>query len=132
MDQQSAGGTALAEVLFGESNPAGRLPHTVYASEVQVPSTGEYDISKGFTYMYVKDEPLYAFGNGLSYTNFGYAKLEAPNTPVTAGDTATVTFEITNTGFRAGDVVLQLYVHKPNSVVSRPRAQLQAFQRLSL
>ena len=126
------GGTALAEVIFGETNPAGRLPHTVYASEDQVPSTDEYDISKGFTYMYVKGDPLYPFGHGLSYTNFGYAKLIAPDTPVKAGGTATVTVEITNTGSHAGDEVVQLYVHKPSSIVSRPRQQLQAFQRLSL
>lgn len=126
------GGIALAEILFGEVNPAGRLPHTVYASEEQVPSVDEYDISKGFTYMYVNGDPLYAFGHGLSYTTFGYAKLDAPESAVQPGAVATVTVEVTNTGSRAGDEVVQLYAHKPDSVVSRPRQQLQAFQRISL
>jgi hypothetical protein len=77
------GGRALADVLFGEVNPAGRLPHTVYASEAQVPPQDEYDISTGYTYMYVKGEPLYPFGHGLSYTAFEYADLRTSGPPLT-------------------------------------------------
>ncbi len=126
------GGTAIAEVLFGEVNPAGRLPHTVYASEEQVPSIDEYDIGKGFTYMYLKDEALFPFGHGLSYTSFDYADLDAPNEEVSAGSVARVMVELTNSGSRPGDEVVQLYVHKPDSAVSRPQRQLQAFRRVPL
>ena len=70
------GGHAIADVLFGNVNPAGRLPHTVYASEAQVPPVSEYDVTKGFTYMYVNGEPLFPFGHGLSYTTFKYGGLE--------------------------------------------------------
>jgi beta-glucosidase len=120
------GGHALADVLFGAVNPAGRLPHTVYGSEAQVPPQDEYDISQGFTYMYVKGEPLYAFGHGLSYTQFEYADLQASGTPLT------VTATIKNAGARAGDEVAQLYLVPPKSDAARPRLMLRGFQRVSL
>ncbi len=120
------GGHALADVLFGDVNPAGRLPHTVYASESQVPPVSEYDISKGFTYMYMKGEPLYAFGHGLSYTTFEYADLKVSGVPLTG--TAT----IRNTGTRAGEEVAQLYLVPPKSNTARPRLMLRGFQRVSL
>lgn len=126
------GGIAIAEVLFGDSNPAGRLPHTVYASSEQVPSIDEYDISKGFTYMYLKDEPLYAFGHGLSYTSFSYGDLAPAAESVAPGDSLTVRIEVTNSGARAGDEVVQLYAHKPESTVTRPAKQLCGFRRISL
>ena len=69
------GGTAIADVLFGDYNPSGRMPYTVYASERALPPMTEYDISKGFTYMYLNDKPVFAFGRGLSYTNFDYSNL---------------------------------------------------------
>jgi beta-glucosidase-like glycosyl hydrolase len=120
------GGHALADVLFGDVNPAGRLPHTVYASEAQVPPQDEYDIRQGFTYMYVKGEPLYTFGHGLSYTQFAYADLQASGAPLT------VTATIKNTGTRAGDEVAQLYLVPPPSDAARPRLLLRGFHRVRL
>ena len=120
------GGHALADVLFGDVNPAGRLPHTVYASESQVPPVNEYDISKGFTYMYVNGDPLFTFGHGLSYTTVEYADLKVSGTPLT------VTATIRNTGTRAGDEVAQLYLVPPKSDAARPRLMLRGFQRVNL
>jgi beta-glucosidase len=120
------GGHALADVLFGDANPAGRLPHTVYASESQVPPVSEYDISNGFTYMYVKGAPLFPFGHGLSYTTFEYSGLAVSGAPLT------VTATVKNTGPRAGDEVAQLYLVPPQSDAARPRLMLRGFQRVSL
>ena len=125
-------GHALADVLFGNVNPAGRLPHTVYASEAQVPPSTEYDVSKGFTYMYVKGSPLYAFGHGLSYTTFAYSDLKLSKSKIKTDGTVTVSVDITNTGRRAGDEVAQLYVHDVASSVVRPVKELRGFQRLTL
>lgn len=125
-------GHALADVLFGTVNPAGRLPHTVYASEAQVPPLDEYDISHGFTYMYAKGAPLYAFGHGLSYTTFAYSGLSLSPSKIQADGTVTVSVEIANTGHRAGDEVVQLYVRDVASSVVRPVKELRGFQRISL
>jgi len=126
------GGHAIADVLFGDVNPAGRLPHTVYASEQQVPPQDEYDVTKGFTYMYLNGAPLYAFGHGLSYTTFGYSNLRVSAETVPADGTLTVDVDIQNTGKRAGDEVAQLYVHEVKPVVKRPVKELRGFQRVTL
>ncbi|KAB2639563.1 MAG: family 3 glycosyl hydrolase [Verrucomicrobia bacterium] len=126
------GGHAIADVLFGEINPAGRLPHTVYASEAQVPALDDYDISKGFTYMYLKGAPLFAFGHGLSYTTFKYSNLRVSPTPMPADGNLTVSVEVENTGARAGDEVVQLYIRKSQSSMSRPSKELRGFQRTGL
>jgi beta-glucosidase len=126
------GGHAIAGVLFGEVNPAGRLPHTVYASEAQVPPRDEYDITRGFTYMYVKGEPLFAFGHGLSYTTFNYDGLKFSADQLKADGNVTVTVNVTNTGKRAGDEVVQLYTHAIKSSVARPAKELRGFQRIHL
>ena len=126
------GGHALADVLFGAVNPAGRLPHTVYASEAQVPPVSEYDITKGFTYMYVKGAPLFAFGYGLSYTTFKYSNLKLSADKIKAAGQVMVNVDIKNTGQRAGDEVAQLYVHQEKSSVKRPAKELRGFQRISL
>ena len=120
------GGLALADVSFGDVNPAGRLPHTVYASESQVPPQDEYDISKGYTYMYVKGEPLYAFGHGLSYTTFAYSDIKIEGKPLT------INVIVKNTGTRAGDEVAQLYLVPPLSDQPRPKLLLRGFQRVNL
>ena len=126
------GGHAIADVIFGEVNPAGRLPHTVYASEKQVPPMDEYDVTKGFTYLYLNGEPLYPFGHGLSYTNFKYSGLKLSTEEVKANGNVNVSVEVTNTGKLAGDEVVQLYVHQVKSSVKRPVKELRGFQRISL
>lgn len=119
-------GHALADILLGYVNPAGRLPHTVYASEEQVPPRTEYDISKGFTYMYLKGEPLYSFGHGLSYTTFEYSDIHAFGNPLK------VEVTVRNTGSVAGDEVPQLYLVPPKSKEIRPKQLLRSFQRVTL
>jgi beta-glucosidase len=126
------GGRAVAEVLFGVVNPAGRLPHTVYASAAQVPPLSEYDVTKGFTYMYVNGKPLFPFGHGLSYTSFKYKPLKLSAAKIHAADAVSVSVEITNEGKRAGDEVAQLYVHQVKSSVKRPAKELRGFQRIRL
>ena len=126
------GGHAIADVLFGDVNPAGRLPHTVYASEAQVPPLDEYDITKGFTYMYLKGEPLFPFGHGLSYTTFKYGGLKLSANQIKADGAVNVSVDVTNTGKRAGDEVAQLYVHQEKSAVKVPVKELRGFQRISL
>ena len=121
-----AQGQAVAEALLGKINPAGRLPYTVYASEAQVPPQDEYDISKGFTYMYVKGESLFPFGYGLSYTTFEYSDLKVSGTPLT------VNVSVKNTGSRPGDEVVQLYLKPPQSDEPRPRRMLRGFRRVKL
>ncbi len=126
------GGTALADVLFGDYNPAGRLPYTMYASDAQVPSIEEYDISKGFTYMYLKEKPLYAFGHGLSYTTFRYSGLKVSSSVATADDTIDLSLNVRNTGSRAGEEVVQLYVKDKQAKVVRPVKELRGFTRIAL
>jgi beta-glucosidase len=126
------GGHAIADVLFGNVNPAGRLPHTVYASAAQVPPVSEYDITKGFTYMYLNGEPLFPFGHGLSYTTFKFGNLKLSSDKIKADGKVNVSLEISNTGKLAGDEVVQLYVHQVKSSVKRPAKELRGFQRVSL
>jgi beta-glucosidase len=126
------GGNALADVLFGDANPAGRLPYTVYADEQQVPPRDDYDISDGFTYQYLRGAPLYAFGHGLSYTTFGYGELTIAPGKMPADGAATVTLDIENTGGREGDEVVQLYVHQRAPRVKRARLELRGFTRVHL
>lgn len=126
------GGNAVADVLFGKVNPAGRLPHTIYASEEQVPPLDEYDVTKGFTYMYLNGAPLYPFGHGLSYTTFSYSNLRLSQPSVAADGQVVVSVDVTNTGKRAGDEVVQLYIHETQPKVKRPARQLRGFQRIPL
>jgi beta-glucosidase len=125
-------GTALAKVLFGEYNPGGRLVTTWPTSVEQLPAMMDYDIRHGRTYMYFKGEPLYPFGYGLSYTSFRYADLKASSVELTKDGTVTVSVDVTNTGGRAGDEVVQLYVKHLKSRVERPNEELKGFQRVSL
>ena len=126
------GGNAIADVLFGDYNPAGRLPHTVYASEAQVPPIDEYDITRGFTYMYLKGAPLFPFGHGLSYTTFAYSNLKVSPATLSTTGTLTVSIDVKNTGNRPGDEVAQLYIHEVKPTVIRPAEELRGFQRITL
>lgn len=118
-------GNALADLLYGDANPSGRLTQTWYRSESDLPSILDYDIIKSDrTYQYFKGSPLYPFGHGLSYTSFRYGGLHK-----TADGYAV---KVTNTGARTGDEVVQLYAHQRVSRDKQPLKQLEAFQRVTL
>jgi beta-glucosidase len=121
-------GRALATVLFGDYNPAGRLVQTWPKSLEQLPPMMDYDIRRGRTYMYIRDTPLYPFGYGLSYTTFAYRDLTINKSPRMID----VTVKVKNTGQRAGDEVVQLYVKHINSAVTRPLKELADFKRVHL
>jgi len=125
-------GTALADVLFGDYNPAGRLNQTWPKSLDQLPPMMDYDIRHGHTYMYFKGEPLYPFGYGLSYTTFQYSNLRLSAPALSAHGTVTVSAEVKNIGTRTGDEVVQLYVQVEGSKVERPLKELRGFQRITL
>ena len=124
------GGTAIADVLFGDYNPGGRLPYTVYQSVQDIPPMKEYDITKGFTYMYFDGDTDYVFGHGLSYTTFEYTDLKVSGSVPTAA--LEVRVDVRNTGRRPGDEVVQLYTHDVQASVKRPKKQLSGFQRIHL
>jgi beta-glucosidase len=125
-------GNALADVLFGDYNPAGRLVATWVKSLDDLPPMMDYDIRKGRTYMYFKGQPLYPFGFGLSYTTFEYSNLRLSADSLTASGEVVASVDIKNTGTRAGDEVVQLYVKHPNSAVERPIKELRGFERVTL
>lgn len=125
-------GTALADVLFGDYNPGGRLVQTWPRSMEQLPPMMDYNIRNGRTYMYFKGEPLYHFGYGLSYTSFAYSNCKLNNKTMKANGEIVLSADITNTGKIAGDEVVQLYIQHLHSVVDRPHKELKAFKRLTL
>ena len=127
-----AAGIAIARTLFGENNPGGHLPYTVYASLNGVPPQNEYDVSKGYTYLYFKGLPLYAFGHGLSYTRFEYTGLKLANSSLPASGTLQVSFDLKNVGDVAGSDTPQLYTHQQKSAVVQPIESLRAFERVQL
>lgn len=124
------GGTALADVLFGDYNPAGRLPLTFYASSDDLPDYEDYSM-KGRTYRYFKGQPLYPFGHGLSYTTFKYGKAKPGSSRVKAGETLSLTIPLSNTGTRDGDEVVQVYVRCLEDKEG-PEKSLRGFKRVSL
>jgi beta-glucosidase len=123
-----SGGTAIADVLFGDYNPAGRLPFTFYKSVDDLPPMDDYEVSNGRTYMYFQGEELYPFGYGLSYTKFDYSgfKLKKNN------DKIMISATIKNTGDYDGDEVVQLYYKLPKTVPKRPIKKLIGFNRTSI
>jgi beta-glucosidase len=119
-------------VLFGDYTPGGHLVTTWPKSLEQLPAMMDYNIRDGRTYMYFKGEPLYPFGFGLSYTTFKLSNLKTSSPQLAKDGTVKVSVDVTNTGSRAGDEVVQLYVKYPGSKVERPRQQLAGFQRVTV
>ncbi len=126
-----AGGTAIAETLFGDYDPGGRLPVTFYHSVHDLPPFDSYGMA-GRTYRFYHGTPLYPFGYGLSYTTFAYSNLRTSTNSLGPGDTVTVSVDVRNTGDRTGDEVVQLYVRYPRSAVARPIEDLRGFDRVTL
>src|ERR1022692_2263202 len=126
-------GHAVADVLLGEQDPAGRLPQTWYASLADLPGLLEYDIIKARrTYLYFEGTPLFPFGHGLSYATFGYAHLRLDATEARDGDTVMAALDVTNTGTRTGTEAVQLYTRALAPRCPRPRRQLAGFARVTL
>jgi len=125
------GGTALAEVLFGVYNPAGRLPVTFYRSEEQLPPFEDYAMA-GHTYRFFEGEPLYPFGHGLSYTRFVYNGLTLTPREIQGGESVEARVIVRNLGDRAGDEVIQVYLKDVRSSFPVPVRTLVAFRRIRL
>jgi len=126
-----AGGDALADVLFGDYNPAGCLPVTFYKSVEDLPPFEDYGMESR-TYRYFQGEPLFPFGYGLSYTRLQYDNLRIDRSKVPIGDQVTIHVDVTNTGERAGEKVVQLYRTYRDVTVRRPIKELKAFKRIAL
>lgn len=124
------GGTAIAETLAGDNNPAGRLPLTFYASLNQLPPFEDYSMQHR-TYRYFSGKPLYEFGYGLSYTSYSYSSLIAPTSAVEAGAPVVIEGDVKNTGSQAGDEVAELYLTQPSGF-DTPHRELAGFQRVHL
>jgi len=125
-------GNALADALFGDYNPGGRLVTTWPMSLDQLPPMMDYDIRHGRTYMYFRGKPLYPFGYGLSYTSFEYSNLKTSSEELSSDGEITVSADVRNSGSRAGDEVVQLYVAHVGSKVDRPIEELKGFRRVRL
>lgn len=125
------GGNAVADVLFGDANPAGRLPVTFYKADEKLPPFDDYAM-EGRTYRYFDGEPLYAFGHGLSYTRFEYADLHLGRARVGIGDEMKLSLQVSNKGARAGDEVVQLYLRQVGPGHGRALKELRGFQRITL
>ncbi|HEX8724128.1 MAG TPA: glycoside hydrolase family 3 N-terminal domain-containing protein [Gemmatimonadaceae bacterium] len=127
------GGPAVADVLFGDADPAGRLPITFPVAEGQLPLVYDHQpTGRGDDYVDLTGQPLFPFGFGLSYTTFEYSDLRMTPDTIGPGGTATVSCTVTNTGSRAGDEVPQLYIRDVLASVGRPVMQLEGFRRVHL
>jgi beta-glucosidase len=125
------GGNAVADVLFGDANPAGRLPVTFYKADEELPAFDDYSM-QGRTYRYFDGEPLYPFGHGLSYTKFAYSGLRLDREKAGPKEPVRVAVKVKNTGQRAGDEVVQLYLRALKPQRERARKDLRGFQRVHL
>ncbi len=126
------GGTAAANVLFGDVNPGGKLPITFPHSVGDLPDFYNHKPSADRSYAFSTRQPLFPFGYGLSYTTFRFDNLRVEPAQISAGGTAKVSVDVTNTGTRDGDEVPQLYIHQKIASVTRPVMQLKGFQRITL
>ena len=124
------GGNAIADVIFGDYNPAGRLPVTYYKSVDQLPDFENYSM-KGRTYRYFDKKPLYPFGFGLSYTKFKYSNLKIPASSISGNDFK-ISVDVSNIGERDGEEVVELYLKDEKASTPRPIVQLEGFERISL
>ncbi|MDB5018390.1 MAG: glycoside hydrolase family 3 [Mucilaginibacter sp.] len=120
-------GTAIADVIFGDYNPAGRLPVTFYKSDTDLPAFTDYSMNNR-TYRYFKEQPLYGFGYGLSYSNFKYDELNVPST-ILPGKIATISVRVTNTGKMDGEEVTELYISHLGLKIRTPIKALKGFER---
>ncbi|HEV2454275.1 MAG TPA: glycoside hydrolase family 3 C-terminal domain-containing protein [Verrucomicrobiae bacterium] len=125
------GGRAVGEVLFGDVNPAGRLPVTFYKSTADLPDFEDYSMANR-TYRYFKGKPLFAFGHGLSYTKFSYKNAALEQSSLGASDTLKVSFDLQNSGERDGDEVAQLYFRHVKSAVPQAKLALCGFTRIHI
>jgi len=125
------GGTAVGEALFGDVNPGGRLPVTFYRADQPMPAFDDYTM-EGRTYRYFRGTPLYPFGHGLSYSRFDYSALKLHSPRITDTGTLNVQVDVANSGKRAGDEVVQLYVRRREAAAGDARQALRGFQRVHL
>lgn len=125
-----AGGTAIVDVLFGDYNPAGRLPVTFYKNAGQLPDFEDYSM-KGRTYRYMQQEPLFPFGHGLSYTDFTYGEAKLSKNTIAKGENVVLTIPVSNVGQRDGEEVVQVYLRRPGDKEG-PCYTLRAFKRVHI
>jgi len=136
----SEGGTAVADVLFGDYNPGGKLPVSVPRSGAHEPLYYSHNLTHSpvnrpnarSRYWDGSPSPLYPFGFGLSYTTFAFANLTLDHTEIGVGEQAVVSVDVTNTGSVTGDEVVQLYIHQRSGSASRPVRELKGFERITL
>jgi beta-glucosidase len=126
------GGTAAANVLFGDVNPGGKLPITFPTSVGQLPDFYNHKPSRERQYLFTGNAPLFPFGYGLSYTTFKFENVRVEPATILPGGTATVKVDVTNTGIREGDEVAQLYIHQKVATITRPVKELRGFHRVTL
>jgi beta-glucosidase len=125
-------GHGLADVLFGDYSPAGRLTQTWPTGDAQLLPIMDYNLLDGRTYLYSKERPLYAFGYGLSYTTFSYEGLSLNSLKMDGNGAVNVTIKVKNSGIRASDEVVQMYVQHLGSAVPRPQLELKGFKRVRI
>jgi beta-glucosidase len=127
-----AQGTAIADVLFGNYNPGGKLTTTWFPSTASLPNMNDYNVRDGRSYMYTTVTPIYPFGFGLSYTSFSYSNLKINSSNIGPNGTVTVSADIKNAGTVAGDEIPQLYIQQPSASIPMPAEELKGFQRITL